>query len=86
MPESRRHDPPEFVPHEVVRDLGHRVDGRPREGVFLEHIAGRAYLRPLGGGEEWTTRLTDLESCSPREIAPGSAGKPHRRRLNDEAT
>ncbi|MFB7618881.1 hypothetical protein [Kitasatospora sp. NPDC056181] len=42
---------------EIVRDLAHRTaDGEPAEGVYMETLAGLAYLRPAGGGCEWTTK------------------------------
>ncbi|MFJ5066511.1 hypothetical protein ACIQC7_08855 [Kitasatospora sp. NPDC088556] len=72
-----------LVRHEVVRDLGHRDDdGEPREGVFVEILCGAAFLRPLGGGPEWTTKPDQLRQCDPREIAPGTGCNPHRRPLS----
>ncbi|MEV6977668.1 hypothetical protein [Kitasatospora sp. NPDC093806] len=31
-----------------------------RTGVYMDTIAGRLYLRPVGGGIEWTTRPEDV--------------------------
>ncbi|MEE1788608.1 hypothetical protein PUR71_37760 [Streptomyces sp. SP17BM10] len=70
--------------HEVVIDRGHLDDGRPREGVFMEQCAGVMYLRPIGGGIEWTTRADQVSVLSPREIAPGAGARSRRRLLNDE--
>lgn len=72
------------LPHEVVIDRGHLSDGRPREGVFMEQCGGIMYLRPIGGGVEWTTRADQVSVLSPRQIAPGSGARSHRRLLNDE--
>ncbi|MDH6705423.1 hypothetical protein P3T27_002133 [Kitasatospora sp. MAA19] len=75
-----------LVPHEVVRDLKHRdADGKPREGAFVEILCGAAFLRPLGGGREWTTRPHQLQPCDPREIAPGTGGNPRRRLMFPES-
>ncbi|MGW6919085.1 hypothetical protein ACWGB8_35500 [Kitasatospora sp. NPDC054939] len=84
MSESQRPVLPEL--HEVVRDRGHLLNGRPRKGVFMELLFGVAYLRPLGGGLEWTTSARDLELCEPREIAPGTSGRPYRRLLHEESS
>ncbi|MFJ2192989.1 hypothetical protein ACIOJE_34455 [Kitasatospora sp. NPDC087861] len=76
---------PDLVPNEVVRDLKHRdADGRPREGVFMEILCGAAFLRPLGGGREWTTRPDQLRQCDPREIAPGTGSNSQRRPMFPE--
>ncbi|MFD7904164.1 hypothetical protein ACFV4G_18185, partial [Kitasatospora sp. NPDC059747] len=56
--------------HEVVIDRGHLDDGLPREGVFMEQCAGVMYLRPIGGGIEWTTRADHVSVLNPRQIAP----------------
>ncbi|MFJ7277258.1 hypothetical protein [Kitasatospora sp. NPDC098663] len=77
---------PDFVRNEVVRDLKHRDDdGRPKEGVFMEILCGAAFLRPLGGGCEWTTRPDQLRRCDPREIAPGTGTSPQRRPMFPES-
>ncbi|MFD7598483.1 hypothetical protein ACFV6D_36325 [Kitasatospora sp. NPDC059812] len=74
---------PDFVRNEVVQDLKHRdADGKPKEGVFMEILCGAAFLRPIGGGQEWTTKPDQLRRCDPREIAPGSGCNPHRRPLS----
>ncbi|MFD0402483.1 hypothetical protein ACFV84_37975 [Kitasatospora sp. NPDC059811] len=83
MSEDSKSTLPDFVRNEVVRDLKHRdADGKPREGVFMEILCGAAFLRPIGGGQEWTTRPDQLRQCDPREIAPGAGCNPRRRPLS----
>ena len=52
-----------FTPRvgELVRD--HRTGG---VGIHMDTIAGEHYLRPEGGGCEWTAR--------PEHVAPADAG------------
>ncbi|WP_327679616.1 hypothetical protein [Kitasatospora sp. NBC_00458] len=39
-----------------------------RTGVYMDTVGGRLYLRPVGGGIEWTTR--------PEYVGPPSPGIP----------
>ncbi|RKT20204.1 hypothetical protein BX285_4688 [Streptomyces sp. 1114.5] len=71
---------PCFQLNEVVQDFSRPEDGKPREGVFVEVEFGKAILRPLGAnGPERRVDLGVIRSLDPREIAPGTCGKPHRR-------
>ncbi|MFF1902728.1 hypothetical protein [Kitasatospora sp. NPDC058218] len=56
---------------EVVRDLAHRSPGgQPAEGVYMDTLGGAAYLRPEGGGCEWTTRPESVQRLDqPRRVA-----------------
>ncbi|MER6360286.1 hypothetical protein [Kitasatospora sp. NPDC001527] len=50
---------------EVVLDLGHRdFSGRPVEAVYMDTLAGLAYLRPEGGGCEWTTEPDHIQALT----------------------
>ena len=45
-----------------------------RVGVVMGELAGLVYLRPVGGGVEWTARWADLEQLEPpAEDAAGHA-------------
>ncbi len=48
---------------ETVRDLRRRLDG-----VYMDTQGGQVYLRPEGGGVEWTAR--------PEHIGPVAGGRP----------
>ncbi|MFC5666388.1 hypothetical protein ACFP3U_25905 [Kitasatospora misakiensis] len=61
-------DPYTPTPGELVHD---RRTGRT--GVLMDTIAGKLYLRPPGGGVEWTVRPSHIgRPMSP----PGSVGRP----------
>ncbi|MEV6972570.1 hypothetical protein [Kitasatospora sp. NPDC093806] len=56
------------MPGELVHD--HRTN---RTGVLMDTIAGKLYLRPPGGGIEWTAHPTHIgRPMSP----PGSVERP----------
>ncbi|MFE7561227.1 hypothetical protein [Kitasatospora sp. NPDC057500] len=40
-----------------------------RTGVYMDTIGGRLYLRPVGGGIEWTTRPEYVSLTPPRSQA-----------------
>ncbi|MFF8771938.1 hypothetical protein [Kitasatospora sp. NPDC015120] len=63
---------------EVVRDLGHRdFTGDPVEAVYMDTLAGLAYLRPLAGGCEWTTKPEHVQAlASPRFITVQHPSRP----------
>ncbi|MFD5464808.1 hypothetical protein ACFWIQ_18575 [Kitasatospora sp. NPDC127059] len=79
MPNGQNFPPP-FQLHEVVQDFSILEAGKPREGVFVEVLLGKAVLRPLGAtGPEWRVDQSLLRSLAPRETAPGTCGNPRRR-------
>ena len=62
-----------------------RDRARDRVGVVMGRYAGQVYLRPQGGGVEWTARPEDLDpadrrdelTCRVRELnANSSQGRP----------
>ncbi|MFF8769760.1 hypothetical protein [Kitasatospora sp. NPDC015120] len=77
---SRKNSTPTYQPHvgEVVRDLGHRdFTGDPVEAVYMDTLAGLAYLRPLAGGCEWTTKPEHVQAlASPRFITVQHPSRP----------
>ncbi|MEV6974914.1 hypothetical protein [Kitasatospora sp. NPDC093806] len=69
---------------EVVRDLAHRnPSGQPTEAVFMDNLAGLAYLRHENGGCEWTTKPEHVQPLpQPRFV---TVQKPSRPRAGDAA-
>ncbi|MFE4519815.1 hypothetical protein ACFRMQ_37240 [Kitasatospora sp. NPDC056783] len=70
--------------HQVVLDLS-RLDenGKPREFVFVEPYLGSVILRPLGySAPEHQADPSKVKAVEPVEIAAGTAGDPHRRRVD----
>ncbi|MER5354462.1 hypothetical protein ABT093_29540 [Kitasatospora sp. NPDC002551] len=63
---------------EIVLDLGHRdFSGKPVEAVYMDTLAGLVYLRPEGGGCEWTTKPDHIQALAePRFTAVQHPGRP----------
>ncbi|WP_380286429.1 hypothetical protein [Kitasatospora purpeofusca] len=63
---------------EVVRDLGHRdFAGNPVEGVYMDTLAGLAYLRHERGGCEWTTKPEHIQALTtPRFLTVQHPSRP----------
>ena len=40
---------------------------KDRVGVVMGELAGLVYLRPVGGGVEWSSRWAELEPLEPAE-------------------
>lgn len=61
---------------EVVKDRAHKG----AEGVYMDTMSGRAYLRPRGGGLEWTTYPSEIEQLgeTPELIAVYTVDRPRR--------
>jgi hypothetical protein len=49
-------------PGQFVRDIA-----QDRTGVLMAFHGGRAFLRPLGGGQEWEVLREDVRPLTPRE-------------------
>ncbi|MCG6494947.1 hypothetical protein [Kitasatospora sp. A2-31] len=54
------HRPP-HTPGELLHDRRTR-----RTGVYMDTIGGRVYLRPVGGGVEWTVRPEHVTAPPPQ--------------------
>ncbi|MEV7779299.1 hypothetical protein [Kitasatospora sp. NPDC088351] len=55
------------------------LDGRTgRTGIYMDTIGGEHYLRPLGGGREWTTR--------PDRVGPAPEAVPEPRTAQEPQT
>ncbi|MFJ8430246.1 hypothetical protein ACIQ9P_02965 [Kitasatospora sp. NPDC094019] len=63
---------------EVVKDRAHKGV----EGVYMDTMSGRVYLRPRGGGLEWTTSPGDIERIGekPELIRVCTTNRPRRAR------
>ncbi|QMU68145.1 hypothetical protein [Streptacidiphilus sp. P02-A3a] len=48
---------------------------RDRVGVVMARYAGEVYLRPLGGGVEWTARAEDLLPADRRDELRARVGE-----------
>ncbi|MED7948004.1 MULTISPECIES: hypothetical protein [unclassified Streptomyces] len=59
---------PSPVPGQLVLDRRTR-----RTGVYMDTIGGRLYLRPVGGGVEWTARPEHVGLPAPTDPAPSAA-------------
>ncbi|MER7844200.1 hypothetical protein ABTZ03_09665 [Kitasatospora sp. NPDC096077] len=73
--------------NEVVLDYGNPVDGKPLEGVYVGPgwSGGTVELRPVGFNDDlWQTPEGEIGPCTPRQVAPGTGGNPHRRPLDGE--
>ena len=46
---------------------------KDRVGVVMGELAGLVYLRPVGGGVEWSSRWAELEPLEPLEPAEQQA-------------
>ncbi|MEU6175356.1 hypothetical protein ABZ832_26055 [Streptantibioticus parmotrematis] len=57
-----------------VKDTAH-----DRVGEFRAFEQGRVFLRPLGGGREWTTSPDDIEQMSRSEILNARVAAANRR-------
>ncbi|MEV6973790.1 hypothetical protein [Kitasatospora sp. NPDC093806] len=83
---SKRPRMPIYTPAvgEVVRDLGHRSpSGQPTEAVYMDTLAGLAYLRHEAGGCEWTTKPEHVQALPKPRFIP--VQKPSRPRAGDAA-
>ncbi|NUQ97297.1 MAG: hypothetical protein HOY79_12340 [Streptomyces sp.] len=49
-----------------VGQLAHDT-GQERRGIVMEHQDGFVWLRPEGGGTEWTARPGDVQPLNVRE-------------------
>ncbi|MBC3842351.1 hypothetical protein GXW82_25660 [Streptacidiphilus sp. 4-A2] len=52
-----------------------RDRAQDRVGVVMGRLAGLVYLRPLGGGVEWTTRDRDLEPADRQDELRARVGE-----------
>ncbi len=48
---------------------------RDRVGVVMARYAGEIYLRPLGGGIEWTARAEELQPADRRDELRARVGE-----------
>jgi hypothetical protein len=68
----------------IVPDVGSMVRdiARDRVGRVMAHLYGAIWLRPPGGGTEWTARPEDVTPVSASESLRGRVAELNRRARN----